>query len=233
MYKILNDFLIEAGRALGAGMRLQERSTEALNIIERRAGEDTADFIEQHLANALLFTRNTQIWEYAIRQAPKNGMLMEFGVYKGTSINFFANQLLSQSDERIVQGFDWFGGLQEVWSGTACGDSHYSLSGIAPKVGPNVELNIGMIDDTLPKFLEIHDGEIAFIHIDTDTYLPAKSILGQCKERLGSGSLILFDELVGYPNWRSHEYKALCENLPEESYRFLAFTSYQALIEII
>ena len=67
MYKILNDFLIETGKALGTGMRLQERSTEALNIIERHVGGDTANFIEQHLEKALLFTRNTQIWEYATR----------------------------------------------------------------------------------------------------------------------------------------------------------------------
>ena len=206
---------------------------KAVNIIERRAAEESADFIEQHLKNALLFMRNTQIWEYAVKQVPKDGMLLEFGVYKGTSINFFARQILSQSDRRTFQGFDSFSGLQEAWSGTACGENHYSLSGIAPVVEHNVRLNIGMIDDTLPGFLQQHGGEIAFIHIDTDTYLPAKAILGQCKERLRNGSLILFDELVGYPNWRSHEYKALREELPEESYRFLAFTNYQALIQII
>lgn len=46
---------------------------------------------------------------------------------------------------------------------------------------------------------------------------------------------ILFDELIGYPNWQNGEFMALGEAKEKFSfnYRFLAFSSEQALIEIV
>ncbi|MGL4540977.1 MAG: hypothetical protein ACRCUI_00530, partial [Polymorphobacter sp.] len=75
--------------------------------------------------------------------------------------------------------------------------------------------------------------QIGLLHIDTDTYPPARHILEIAAPHLVAGSIIVFDELIGYPNWRAHEYKALEEILPRERYEFIAFTSRQAALRIL
>ncbi|GAA5316974.1 MAG: hypothetical protein AseanaTS_21780 [Candidatus Pelagadaptatus aseana] len=103
--------------------------------------------------------------------------------------------------------------------------SRFDRKGIFPKVSENVHLIDGYIEDTLPNFVGSTDGlEIAFVHVDTDTYSPASVILKNLKPYLSSGSIILFDELCGYPNWRAHEYKALIENFSEDEYEFIGFS---------
>ena len=47
------------------------------------------------------------------------------------------------------------------------------------------------------------------------------------------GSVILFDELYGYPGWRHHEYKALQEVLAPSSYRFISFSKQSVAIEML
>ena len=48
-----------------------------------------------------------------------------------------------------------------------------------------------------------------------------------------AGTVILFDELYGYPGWRHHEYKALCEVLDRDDYRFLSFSNEAVAIEMV
>jgi hypothetical protein len=77
-----------------------------------------------------------------------NGLIMEFGVYKGESINFIADLL----PNRQIYGFDSFEGLPETWrynfyKGT------FKLNNL-PEVRKNVVLVKGLFEDTLPKFKE-------------------------------------------------------------------------------
>ena len=98
----------------------------------------------------------------------------------------------------------------------------FDQKGCLPKVEDNTSLVDGFIEDTLPKYIQknsIRDG-IAFIHIDTDTYSPAKVVLEELKPYFKSGTIILFDELLGYPNWRNHEFKALNEVLNPRNMNF-------------
>ena len=46
------------------------------------------------------------------------------------------------------------------------------------------------------------------------------------------GSIILFDEFYGYPNWHNGEYLAFQEILSKWDIQFIAFGSEQAAIEI-
>ena len=111
---------------------------------------------------------------------------------------------------------------------------YFDLGGTAPSVSDNVELLIGDVEDTLIPFLENQNNEqIAFIHIDTDTYKPCKLILENCKPFLSRGSIILFDQLLGYPGYRFHEYAALMETFDLEEYEFLAFGIAQARSNLI
>jgi len=157
-------------------------------------------------------------------------LFFEFGVHTGTSINF-----LSANTTQTFYGFDTFEGMPEEWRGWNIEKGQFSMQGQFPKVNSNVTLIKGLIQDTLPLFLEQNPGKkIAFIHIDTDIYSAAKVILQLCKSRLAKNSLVLFDELHSYTSWKDHELKALQDELPEGSYNYIAFSDRkQGLIEII
>lgn len=217
------------------GLLPSKRERPALNqLLSRRAEETSAEFVEKHLRSALLFDAREPLQQFAIEEAPKDGLLLEFGVFKGRSINSFAHLLRNMGDSRCIWGFDAFRGLQEHWNGVGYHRSRnkFNLGGQLPEVADNVRLVPGWIDDTLPGFLEQHPGPIAFLHIDTDTYLPAKTILRLCKPRLQAGSLILFDELLAYPGWQHGEYRALIEEMPESGYEWIGFGFTCALLRV-
>ena len=74
--------------------------------------------------------------------------------------------------------------------------------------------------------------EISFMHLDMDTYSPTKFVLEKTRDICRSGTIILFDELYGYPNWRVHEYKALSEVYDEAQYEYIAFGTMQCAIQL-
>ena len=93
----------------------------------------------------------------------------------------------------------------------------------------------GWFDEILPEYIE-ENGifDLRFIHIDCDTYEGAVAVFNELGDKLKPGMLILFDELLGYPNWQNGEFKALHEAQSKNgfSFRYRAFCSHQALIEI-
>jgi hypothetical protein len=87
--------------------------------------------------------------------------------------------------------------------------------------------------DTVPGWLAARPGQpVAMAHLDLDTYTPTAFVLAAIRPRLVPGSILLFDELYGYPGWRQHEWRALTETLPEGSYRFVAFSAEAVAIRI-
>ena len=115
-------------------------------------------------------------------------------------------------------------GFSEEWSGIneEYPINMFDMGNIISKVADNTQLVDGFIEKTLPKYLNEKDiNKVAFIHIDTDTYTPAKVIISSLKPFFKRGAIIIFDEFCGYPNWRSHEFKALNETLKPEEYEFL------------
>lgn len=199
-----------------------------IQIVKNRANERSADFIEANIENALLFGRKSHLLDYLSTIIDGDGLLIECGVFTGGSINHMARLL---SDRKLF-GFDSFEGLSENWTGNHHKTGHFDLGGELPSVETNVELIKGWIDDTFDPFLKKHKGDIDYLHVDTDTYQPAKTILKLAKSRLRVGSIVLFDELFGYPGWENHEFKALTETLPKTKYEFVAFSQMQAAIRI-
>ena len=65
-----------------------------------------------------------------------------------------------------------------------------------------------------------------------DTYTPTAFALDAVRPHLVENTVILFDELDGYPGWRNHEYKALTEVLPADSYKFIAFSEQAVAIQM-
>ena len=59
------------------------------------------------------------------------------------------------------------------------------------------------------------------------------NVLEMMRKRLVKGTVIVFDEFFGYPNWQNHEYKAFKEELRDVPFKFVAFSRFQAAIEIM
>jgi len=145
-----------------------------------------------------------------------NGYVMEFGVWSGDSINKISLLLPNQT----VYGFDSFEGLPEDWikSDTKINKKGtFSINGKLPDVNKNVKLIKGWFDDTLPLWIKDHPEPISFLHIDSDLYSSAKTILTLLNKQIITDTIILFDELKSwskknnYPNWKEGEWKALTE----------------------
>ncbi len=213
---------------------VDDRRQWPMRRVYERAAETSASFIEANIDEAVLFDHRIDYWAWLVTRLPSTGLLMECGVFEGKSINFIADRLRAKGDARLIHGFDSLEGLEEDWSGEALPAGHFDQGGRLPPVRENVRLYKGWVQDTVQPFLDRHPGEpLALLHIDTDTYTPARYLLEAVAPRLVSGSIIAFDELIGYPNWQAHEAKALAEVLPRDRYRFIAFTSRQAAIRIL
>jgi hypothetical protein len=216
-----------------------ERGGYKLNIhyvLWERATLESADYIQKHLADVLVFAHKKKLWDYAIQllsDSKADGTCMEFGVYKGQSINYFSRKLPNLS----FYGFDSFEGLAEDWKGHQAKKGTFDLKGKLPEVNTNVELIKGWFDQTLPKFIKstLKKGKVSFLHIDGDTYEAAAIVFDQMKAYIKPGTLILFDEYVGYPNWQKGEYLAWQEfaKAAKIKYRYKGFSVQQALIEIL
>lgn len=194
-------------------------------------------FFSKEMVNCQVFDNDESIREYSITKSLeqnssslKESLFLEFGVFRGNSINFFAKIL----KEKKIYGFDSFEGLEEDWITSEFNKKGtFSTYGKKPKVFKNVNLICGKIQETLEIFLKDKaEKKISFIHLDVDNYLPTKFILEKIKPFLKNGTVILFDEFYGFPNWKNYEYKALNETFDKKNYKFIAFSTRQVAIEI-
>lgn len=143
-----------------------------------------------------------------------DGLIMEFGVFKGTSINILAGLL----GDKKIYGFDSFEGLPEDWvkaEGMVNPKGMYKTE--LPEVRDNVVLVKGLFQDTLPEFLTLNKGYAGYVHIDCDLYSSAMYVLETLNSRIALGTIIRFDELCdwtgreSYEKWAHHEWRALNE----------------------
>ncbi len=205
-------------------------------ILWKRAVNESADFVEKHINDVLVFHDRRVLWEYTARKIKEqniDGVCLEFGVFNGASINYFANYL---PELRFI-GFDSFEGLAEDWKGEGAWKGTFDLGGKLPSVRCNVTLVKGWFDHTLPEYCKKHldKKSVRFVHIDGDTYEAAVIVLKHLGKYLRPGVLILFDELIGYPNWRNGEFRAWQEVTKKHNikFRYLGFATNQALVEIV
>ena len=153
----------------------------------------------------------------------------EFGVELGRSA-FFLSHYLPEAGEFFL--FDSFEGLPEDW---ALADDNVRPGAawacdVPSFEDPRLVVVPGWFDDTLPH--EPMFGPLGLIHIDCDLYSSTKTVLERLDEQIVPRTVILFDELWGYPNWRDGEYKALMEWHREFTY-LARDTKYRVLIEVI
>ncbi len=211
--------------------KIRHRYENVNDVLWRRAIESSADFIEEHLNDALVFRRLPPFWDLALSRATHDGLFLEFGVFRGKSINFSGRRI--QSKGTRIYGFDSFEGLAEDWRGTELKKGAFDVGGKLPKVPDNVTLVKGWFDQTLPKFLEEHPGKkVSYLHLDADTYESTALVLDLLGNRVQTGTVIVFDEYQGYPNWKNGEFLAWKEFYEKHNltFKYLGFCSQQAAL---
>lgn len=212
----------QMGIAKGAATDIsQPQTAESLNIEQFRAAPCYLNRLD-HLRSAF-------------ELAPAEGHVLEFGVFRGGSLNWLARWSEARRAPRVY-GFDSFEGLPEAWVRTKSGlqyeRGHFALKGL-PTVLPNVELVPGFFDATLPHWLGAHSGPVALLHNDSDLYSSTWSVLMQLNERIVPGTIIVFDELCDwrdsgtYDAWEEGEWRALREWMAEHDRQVAVLSRHQ------
>ena len=146
----------------------------------------------------------------AFNLKPTQGYVLEFGVGRGISL-----RILRMMTTQQIHGFDSFAGLPEEWVMSddyivEAGDFRYDK----PQQFENVLFHKGWFADTIPVWKETYPAKISFMHIDSDLYSSANTVLTELNERIVPGTIIVFDDMYGterYQNWEQGEYKAFNE----------------------
>jgi thioredoxin-like negative regulator of GroEL len=170
---------------------------------------------------------NIQAFKIGLDSAISQGLVLEFGVRHGTSI-----RQIAELAKQAVHGFDSFEGLPEVWHHEPKGS--YTTKGEIPTVPKSVQLHVGWFEDTLPKFLEQHEGPVRFINVDCDIYSSTKTVLDLLAPRMVPGSVVVFDEYIGNEYWREDEFKAFQESVARYgwTYEYLCFSVFTKQVAV-
>lgn len=210
-------------------IRAIDRETALYDLAWKRSVEASLEFANSAMPRALMFSNHQGLWDFSLSRVSASGLCAEFGVWKGRSINYFAEHL------PMIYGFDSFAGLQEDWSGSEFARGTFDLKGRLPRVKPNVKLIKGWFQDTVPEFLAQASEPFAFVHIDCDTYEATSLVLNLLEKRLVPGTIMIFDEFFGYRCWDSGgEFKAWNEFIQRTrcEFEYLGFSSQQVAVQL-
>jgi hypothetical protein len=182
---------------------------------QRKALEDTGSFVEENLPMVMSYPSRYALYDHITSLIRgQKGLICEFGVAGGRSINYLAKILPGY----VIYGFDSFEGLPEDWRD---GHPRGTFKQCAlPKVAPNVKLIKGFFDKSLPGFLAEHNEPALFLHIGCGLYSSTKTIFDLMCTHIQAGTIICFDEFFNYPGWRAGEFKAFMEFTKKEKVHY-------------
>jgi hypothetical protein len=197
---------------------LERDSKNIYRCLRRQAAMEAAQLVSRHMEGVPSFSDAFDLLAYAVSKTNLEqdnlGLICEFGVATGTTINFIAKRL----PELTIYGFDSFMGLPEDWRDGFPKGAFKTAS--SPNVRPNVHLIQGHFQDTLGPFLQEHPQNVAFMHIDCDLYSSTKTVFESFHSRIQPGTVMVFDEFFNYPGWQEGEYKAFMEYIEGSAYSF-------------
>jgi SAM-dependent methyltransferase len=144
------------------------------------------------------------------------GVIIDAGVFKGTSTLLFAHllKIYSPHSRKRVIGFDTFDSefhSHESYEAERAADFmkyHQAgmdefLNGVAAEQGVSgyMELVKGDITETLPEYFETHKGlRVSLLHLDLDVFKPTYEVLQNAYDIMVPGGIIVFDE-YGIEGW--------------------------------
>ena len=222
----VRDYLKEVIRILNNTQYYMDRGRYSQHRVRRMmAVQECVKYLEDHDARniTMLSTAFEELKYVFENEIELNGLFLEFGVYRGGTLNYMSNL----KKDQIFYGFDSFEGLPEFWQpGFVKGQ--FNLNGELPTVNDNVKLIKGWFNESLPTFCKENNEDVAFLHIDCDLYSSTKIIFDNLKDRIKPGTVITFDEYFNYYAWKEHEYKAFQEFVKEKNvkYKYISSNSY-------
>jgi hypothetical protein len=144
--------------------------------------------------------------KYCLDSRAKDGVVCEFGVWRGDSANYIADII---TPERLY-AFDSFKGLGVKWKQYP--ENYFEINPDSVILCNNIALYKGYFKDTIGKFIE-ENPEItkaSFINIDCDLYESTVDVLFGMQKIIVPGTILYFDEMYvegGYGG----EHQALME----------------------
>lgn len=208
---------------------LWEKSKDLEYSLSLSSRESSQAYVKKHMSHLVSFSNKFDLLEFALSKVrDENGLYLEFGVFKGETINFVSSRTSS-----VVHGFDSFEGLPEFWR-DGFDKGAFGLDGL-PKVNDNVRLYKGWFDESLPLFISQQaDSEVSFLHVDCDLYSSTKTIFEVLANRIVDGTVIVFDEYFNYDGWENGEIKAFREFLNSNNltYDYLSYNRYNEQVAV-
>ena len=194
---------------------LDQDACDIRRQMERVALEQTTAFVVEHMPKVPSFPDRPALLDHSLSLVDPglDGLYCEFGVYRGASINYIAS-----NTNHTIHGFDSFEGLPETWR-TGYEKGAFQISGL-PKVRENVKLHKGWFNESLPVWAKANPGPMAFMHVDSDLYASAKTVLDVLGDRVVPGTVIQFDDYFDYPGWQQGEHKAFTEFVESRRVKF-------------
>nr|WP_245636883.1 class I SAM-dependent methyltransferase [Azospirillum thiophilum] len=213
-------YLAATLRLLGHGEEADRvEAAEVGDNPKRRPLPDGAKALLPRLsADFRLFGSSGRLLRHALACAQAPGLVLEFGVRRGTSLDHIA-----EAAGQEVHGFDSFEGLPEGWVNSPRGV--LTTGNQLPPVRDNARLHVGWFEDSLPPFLAAQPGPVRFVNVDSDIYASARTVLTALADRIRPGSIIVFDEYIGNLSWRDDEYRAFQEFAVEHAVRYEYFAA--------
>lgn len=180
-----------------------------------------------------------------ISQAAVRQLWLEFGSYQGITTRAIldAGRAMGKADP-VVHGFDSFLGLPEDWRPAMEGGTFswgraefqakflsagsFNRGGQPPFHDSGVEWHVGWFEDTLGSLGTRFPANISFLHIDCDIYRSTDTVLRAVESRLSPDALIVFDEMINYPEYEQHEMRAFLELLDRSRRQYTIIASNAA-----
>ena len=221
MDKNLNNFYANLIKAINRNVlgKITD-SYDILVIANLHAAFESANYYCKNMNKAANYENDLSLLQHALEIRKKEGLILEFGVASGRTINHISS-LVTQT----VYGFDVFTGLPETWR-TGFFSGVFGREKL-PLVNKNVELVVGLFEDTLDEFLRKNREPISLLHVDCDLYGGTKTIFNKLGDLIQPGTIIVFDEYFNYPGWSQHEFRAFQEFVESKKikYRYDSFVS--------
>ena len=152
-------------------------------------------------------------------------LYLEFGVWKGESIRYWAGLLKNPGS--MLHGFDSFEGLPEDFN-VAVEKFAFSTCGVVPTVqDKRVKFFKGWFEETLASY-SVPDHDVMVVNLDADLYSSTNTVLRFLKSQVSLGTYLYFDEF----NDRHHELRAFDEFLKETGMGFRVVGANQILSHV-
>lgn len=158
--------------------------------------------------------------------ADKEVAYLEFGVWKGDSIRYWAKLL--KNSRSILHGFDSFEGLPEDWNFES-GRHAFSVGGAVPRLDDSrVTFFKGWFEETLKEY-QLPRREVLFLTLDADLYSSTKTVLDALESEITPGTYLYFDEFCD----RMNELRAFEEYLNRTGTEFRLVGANNTLTHVV